>query len=83
MMRTTITLDPDVARDVERRMAEDGRSFKQVVNEGLRRGLASGVREAPARYEVAIFDSPIEPGIDLTKVNQLLDEEPPKPVAHG
>jgi len=80
-MRTTITLDPDVARDVKRRMAEDGLSFKQVVNDGLRRGFAASVRESPVRYEVAAFDSPIEAGIDLTKVNQLLDEEPPKPAA--
>ncbi len=79
MMRTTITLDPDVARDVERRMSEEGRSFKEIVNDGLRRGLAATVREPLARYEVATFDSPVEPGIDLTKVNQLLDEESPKP----
>lgn len=81
MMRTTITLDPDVARDVERRMAEEGLSFKRVVNDALRRGFALSMRESPARYEVATFESQIVAGIDLTKVNQLLDAEPPKPAA--
>jgi hypothetical protein len=38
-MRTTLTLDPDVAALLERaREARDG-SLKEVVNEGLRRGL--------------------------------------------
>jgi hypothetical protein len=39
------------------------------------------MRESPARYEVATFESQIVAGIDLTKVNQLLDAEPPKPAA--
>jgi hypothetical protein len=38
-MRTTLTLDPDVAALLERvREAQNG-SLKDVVNEGLRRGL--------------------------------------------
>ena len=38
-MRTTLTLDPDVAALLERvRAARDG-TLKDVVNEGMRRGL--------------------------------------------
>jgi hypothetical protein len=39
-MRTTVTLDPDVERLVRDVMRERGLSFKQALNEALRRGLA-------------------------------------------
>lgn len=38
-MRTTITLDPDVAALVRRVMAERGIGLKAAVNTGLRAGL--------------------------------------------
>jgi hypothetical protein len=41
MMRTTITLDPDVARELEEQQHRVRKTFKEVVNEALRRGLAS------------------------------------------
>lgn len=39
-MRTTLTLDDDVAIELRRRCAERGRKLKVVVNESLRAGLA-------------------------------------------
>lgn len=39
-MRTTITLDPDVAAQVRAAMKGRRLSLKRVVNEGLRVGLA-------------------------------------------
>jgi plasmid stability protein len=44
-MRTTITLDDDLAIRLERRRAEHGTTFKDVVNDTLRAGLAA--LEAP------------------------------------
>lgn len=41
-MRTTITLDPDTAALVRRRMRERGVSFKQAVNDAIRDGLTGG-----------------------------------------
>lgn len=38
-MRTTITLDPDTAALIKRRMRERGVSFKQAVNDAIRSGL--------------------------------------------
>jgi hypothetical protein len=38
-MRTTLTLDPDVAALLERVRGARDASLKDVVNEGLRRGL--------------------------------------------
>jgi hypothetical protein len=39
-MRTTLTIDDDVAVVIERLRTSRGVSFKQVVNEALRLGLA-------------------------------------------
>ena len=47
-MRTTVTLDPDVERLVKDAMRERGLSFKQALNEALRRGLAPQRR--PRRF---------------------------------
>lgn len=40
-MRTTLTLDDDVAARLEQLRDRDGRPFKQLVNDVLRRGLAA------------------------------------------
>lgn len=46
-MRTTVTLDDDLAVRLERRRTEYGGTFKDVVNEALRAGLTT--LEAPDR----------------------------------
>jgi hypothetical protein len=38
-MRTTVTLDPDVAAEIERIRKQEGRRFKHVLNDALRAGL--------------------------------------------
>jgi len=38
-MRTTLTLDDDVASQLEQLRAESGRTLKDVVNQALRLGL--------------------------------------------
>lgn len=55
-MRTTLTLDDDVA--VKLRAAARERPFKVVVNEVLRAGLAALERRTPRRrpYRTAGFD---------------------------
>lgn len=45
-MRTTLTIDPDVWEQVERRRREAGRSMKDEVNELLRAGLLEAERPA-------------------------------------
>ena len=47
-MRTMATLDPDVERLVRDVLRERGLSFKQALNEALRRGLAPQGR--PRRF---------------------------------
>jgi hypothetical protein len=38
-MRTTLTLDDDVAAELERLKRTQGKRFKAIVNDALRRGL--------------------------------------------
>lgn len=47
-MRTTLTLDDDVAAQLEGLRTRGGRPFKQVVDDVLRAGLAQVEREEQA-----------------------------------
>jgi hypothetical protein len=48
-MRTTLTLDDDVAAMIERLRKCSGGRAKQIVNEALRRGLVQMASPKPAR----------------------------------
>ena len=73
-MRTTLTIDPDVAERLRQETANGKQSLKQVVNESLRIGL--GLKRNPARrpFKVKAHHSPYRPGIDRAKLNQIADE---------
>jgi hypothetical protein len=75
-MRTTLTLDDDVAKRLRQITKRTNRSFKDVVNETLRRGLSAGRRpSAPSeRFVVHAKACGFRPGIDPLKLNQLVDE---------
>lgn len=73
-MRTTLTLDPDVALRLKRRVQERKITFKQAVNEALRAGLRDTRAAPPARFKVEPFACGLKPGIDPDKLNQLVDE---------
>ncbi len=51
-MRTTLTLDDDVAALLQRLSHERKRAFKQTVNEALRAGLAELTAKAPRRRKL-------------------------------
>jgi hypothetical protein len=70
-MRTTITLESDVASLLREFMQRDGLSFKQAVNEAVRKGLL-GRRDVPAfRQKTMRLGRPL---VDLTKALALADE---------
>ena len=74
-MRTTLTLDPDVARMLEEEAHRQRKPFKQVVNEAIRRGLATRARaRAAGRYRVRPHKTTLRPGIDAASFNKLVDE---------
>lgn len=72
-MRTTLTLDPDVARLVDDAVHSERRSMKEVVNDALRRALARPV-ERREPYRLVPHESTVRPGFDLTGFNRLADE---------
>jgi len=74
-MRTTITLDDDVAARLQRQVREQGVTFKEAVNSALRLGLETGAPPPrPSPYVAPSFHLGLRPGIDLTKANQLAAE---------
>jgi hypothetical protein len=75
-MRTTVTLDDDVAAKLEELARRQRLSFKEVLNTVIRRGLSSATRSRAAKvpYRVATFRSAFRPGVDPLRLNQLNDD---------
>jgi hypothetical protein len=74
-MRTTLTLDSDVARRLQQEIRRSGKGMKAVVNEALRAGLGlAGERERLPPFEVEPHAFGFRPGVDLDRLNQLADE---------
>lgn len=73
-MRTTITLEDDVAITLKRLRAEQQKTFKQVVNEVLRRGLiatTSGSKKE-TRYSTPVLTAGPCKYADLDNVAEVL-----------
>jgi hypothetical protein len=75
-VRTTLTLDEDVAARLKAEARRSGKPFRTVVNESLRVGLASRRRgpapEAP--FEVHARDlGSLRPGLSLDNIGDLLE----------
>jgi hypothetical protein len=51
-VRSTITLDEDVAALLKQEMRKSGRAFKQVVNDTLRLGLTAAKQPSRKRFVV-------------------------------
>jgi hypothetical protein len=71
-MRTTLTLDPDVAAKLKEEARRQGIPFKEVVNTSLRRGLASA-RQKAEPYRVEPHPMQAKRGIDLDQARHLAD----------
>lgn len=74
-MRTTLTLDPEVARRLASEVKRTGKSLKSVVNAALKVGLGLSAKTGRApRFEVHPHAFGVRPGFDLDRANQLVDE---------
>ena len=75
-MRTTLTLDDDVEKELREAARKTGRPFKEIVNDALRRGLLAGASPARrgVRFRVVPSACGFRAGIDPAKLNQLLDD---------
>ena len=73
-MRTTLTLDEDVAVRLRHEMARTGTGMKVVVNALLRRGLEAPKAEEIARpFTVQAQSMGLKAGMDVDDIAGLLD----------
>ncbi|HEX3247029.1 MAG TPA: antitoxin [Chloroflexota bacterium] len=73
-MRTTITLDDDVAEKLRAETLRSGRSFKETVNSVIRRGLMnrSAQRSTASLHPGRALGT--LPGVELDNIEELLDQ---------
>jgi len=71
-MRTTVTLDADTESLLREAMRQRGHTFKQVLNDAVRHGLA-GIAGDPERppFVQRSFPMRLKPGYDLGKLSAL------------
>ena len=75
IMRTTLSIDDDLAEGIETIRERDHLSLREAVNRLLREGLRSLERgETASSYEGPVFETNLRPGIDPNRLNQLADE---------
>jgi hypothetical protein len=74
-MRTTLTLDEDVAAKLRAEVRRTGKTFRQTVNDHLRRGLMTRrPAEGGASFRIRPRDlGRLLPGLSLDNVGDLLE----------
>lgn len=74
-MRSTLTIDDKIAEQLKEIAHQSGQTYKQVVNDTLRAGLASRkvrAKSQPYKLKPASLGEP-QAGYDLTKALELAD----------
>ena len=71
-----MTLDEDVAAKLRAEVRRSGRSFKDAVNEALRRGLLAPTAKATEEpFRVKARDlGRLQPGLSLDSITSLLEQ---------
>lgn len=74
-MRTTLTIDDQIARQIKEIAHKTGKSFKAVVNDSLRAGIANKrIVRATRRYRLKpVAMGEVRGPYDLDKALQLAD----------
>ena len=74
-MRTTLTLEDDVAKLVAQEVKRSGEPFKATVNRLLRAGLiASRQQLKPKPFKVKPIAMGLRPGLSYDSISTLLEE---------
>ena len=72
-MRTTLTLDPDVAAKARKGAAQLHKPFKEVINEALRVGLAEILAPPAAKpYRTDPRPLGLRPGFSYDNISELI-----------
>ncbi len=72
-MRTTLTLDDDVARLLQETAHRTRSSVKQIVNTALRAALSPPAADRES-FREHVHHAELAPGLDLAGFNKLADE---------
>jgi hypothetical protein len=73
-MRTTLTIDDDVAFRLKKIHETDpSKSFKQIINETLRRGLNGAAAKPTKRFRITPLDLGLREGLSYDNIEELLD----------
>jgi hypothetical protein len=84
IMRTTVTLDPDVEATLKATMRERGISFKAALNDAVRAGLdASSPVRRPFKVRTAPLGVRINIDKALTIAGEMEDEEIIRKIEEG
>jgi plasmid stability protein len=74
-VRTTLTLDDDVAAKLRSEARRSGRSFREVVNDALRCGLTNRQARPSTPFKVVARDlGELRPGVSIDNVADLLEQ---------
>jgi len=74
-MRTTLTIDDDLAGLLQQRARESDKPFRELVNDALRKGLSDSLTQKGPVATVRPHDfGEARAGLDMDRLNQLVDE---------
>jgi len=72
-VRTTLTLEDDVANLLQKEVRRSGSSLKETVNRCLRLGLTAGKQPARKKFVVKPLPLGLPPGLSYDKVEDLIE----------
>jgi hypothetical protein len=70
-MRTTITLDDELGRQLHDQMRRTGKGFKETLHEILARGLSRSAAPSHKTFQVKSKSMGLRPGIDPSTLHDL------------
>ena len=73
-MRTTLSIDDDVANLLSEEMRRSGATLKETINSALRNGLLVANRPAPKPYVIQPRVMGLPPGLSYDNIAELLEQ---------
>jgi hypothetical protein len=74
-MRTTLTIDDDVAAKLKEELQRSEGLFKELVNDTLRTGLrVRSLLQKPRKFKVRARDLGFRPGLNYDNIGELLEQ---------
>ena len=72
-MRTTLTLDDDVANLLQKEMRRSGLSLKTAINQFLRTGLTAAAKPQRKRFIITPLKQRLPAGLSYDRIEETLE----------